>query len=1033
MNKFMTAIAAIVWLGLSADCGQTKADGPWLLDVDHRQLVSRADLVYQRPAARPVDGQPIGNGRMGTMVWTSPGAIEFQINRVDVFAVNRNHRGIRSGGADYCGGCARVTVEVGGAPFEAGETFRQSVSLYDAECTIAGNKVSVRCFVSAAADVLVLEVDDQRAAPQALRVKVSMLRQPEVKNGEHVARSSFSDVADRVVLAQRFQERDHDNSSAVAAMILGEGVTVEAPSAQERVLVAPAVAGKRLMLITSAADWGPGADVDTAATSILAGMAARSVDELRGEHVAWWSQFWSRTFVHLASADGVAEFMERIRTLQLYCMASSSRGTLPPKWNGSIFAVANDARSWGAQFWVWTTEISYFPLHAADAGELVDPWFEMYVKHLPAAKEAARQRWGAEGAYFLEAGPFDGPVVLPDEIAKEYQEVYLGRKTVKDLSAAARALGQYECVLTQFADGHSFRGVAGRYSFVSHIASSGSEIAAQAWWRYRYTGDRQWLRSHAYPLLRETVEFYRSLTRKGADGRYHLTVGLNQHEGGYGTHDGLLDLASIRSTAPLAIRAAEILGVDEELRAKWDEFLKNLVPYPMSSDPRTYGVVKDCKIDVWASGVPGDVPHDRFVGEHHENILWPVFPCEDWTLESGNPEVDRIVQTLAELNMFYRGLASGSLDTMSSALRTPIMAARIGLRESLPTVLANHYRVYAPLPNGFSLFEGATDHSIEHLGGISTALNEALLQSLSPRPGEPEVIRVFPACPPSWDAAYRLLARGGFLVSSAIRKGNVDLVEIESRRGETCRLRNPWGKPCQVQQVDGPSRQLAGEVLEFETKPGARYRVLPQGASLPARRQIQTPPTGKPWSYRITLASGKQAKGTVGLAGVPGVFRNVTADNTSGASSPWSERSANSPADNLWTELAPGWTDKTSHGVLIAYPGELPPLLTTRVSGLVEGTYDVYVRYAGFSGDANWGAIEAALHGQPLRRFTQADGENLGTWGPIGDQVLQAKLGTVTGTSIALDVQRATDGVSWGTGYWGIAYRKVGEAADVNR
>jgi len=30
--------------------------------------------------------------------------------------------------------------------------------------------------------------------------------------------------------------------------------------------------------------------------------------------------------------------MDRLRTLQLYYMGSSSRGALPPKWNGSIFA-----------------------------------------------------------------------------------------------------------------------------------------------------------------------------------------------------------------------------------------------------------------------------------------------------------------------------------------------------------------------------------------------------------------------------------------------------------------------------------------------------------------------------------------------------------------------------------------------------------------------------------------------------------------------------------------------------------------------
>jgi len=30
----------------------------------------------------------VGNGRMGSLVWTSPSALKFQINRVDVFSVD---------------------------------------------------------------------------------------------------------------------------------------------------------------------------------------------------------------------------------------------------------------------------------------------------------------------------------------------------------------------------------------------------------------------------------------------------------------------------------------------------------------------------------------------------------------------------------------------------------------------------------------------------------------------------------------------------------------------------------------------------------------------------------------------------------------------------------------------------------------------------------------------------------------------------------------------------------------------------------
>jgi len=857
--EFLVVIAG---LGIVAAQSHAEASAPWLLEVDYRQFVSQADLIYERPAAAPVQGQPIGNGRMGTMIWTSPGAIHMQINRVDVFAVNRNHAGKREGPADNCGGTANITIELGGQPLLAGKTFRQRLSLYGAECTLDGNGVKVRCFVSAVEDVLAIEVDDRRATPKPLRVKVSMLREPEARTGGHVARSAFVDGPNRVSLVQRFQEKEHYNASAVAVAIVEDGVEVEAPSEKERVVVAPAARGKRTVLISSAAAWQPGADVGAAASTVLKRATQRPLEDLRREHGAWWSDFWSRTFVDLTSGDGVADFMERLRTLQLYYMASSSRGRLPAKWNGSIFTVDGDRREWGAQFWVWTTEASHYPLHAADASELTDPFFDMYVQQLPNAEKAAMQRWGVGGAYFLEAGPFDGPVVLPDEIGREYQDVYRGRKTIHELSPAAVALGQYECVLTQFADGNSVRGEAGRYSYCSHMAASGSELAAQAWWRYRYAGDRQWLATHAYPLLKGTVEFYRGLAQKGSDGRYHIW-GTNQHEAFWGVNDGQVDLAAIRGTVPLAMRAAAILDLDLDLRTKWQEFLENLTPYTMGSDPESQsleaGVLAE---DVWSVGHLGEVQ-----GQHHvigTALEWPVFPFEDWTLETRHPEMDRIVHKIADLNPTRIAIREGG--QFNTAVRSPISGVRMGRGEELPLIMASYYQQsFAPLPNAFSLFEGAADQSIEHLGILGTVLQESLLQSVSARPGEPEVIRVFPACPRQWQASFRLLARGGFLVSASLRNGEVSFIELQSRRGETCRLRNPWGEACSITQLNGPSQVLEGELLQFDTVSGQRYRVFPTGTPPPAARRVQTQPTGKPWSYTTTLPGGKRVTATVGM------------------------------------------------------------------------------------------------------------------------------------------------------------------------
>ena len=762
---------------------------------------------------------------MGTMVWTSPAAVHLQLNRCDVFAVDRHHDRRQAEDTDYCGGCAQVTVELGGQVFKPTEAYTQRLSLYDAECTVTGEDVSVTCFVSAADDALAMEVDDRRDAPRPVRVTVSMWRPPEVCTGDHRAEYSFSVTNGRVLLIQQFTQGDHYCASAVAVAALGGPARTEIAGERSRTIACPATSGHTTVLFSTAASWSPGEDVRAVALRVIDRTAARPLAELRAEHRQWWAGFWSRTRVHLTSADGVADAMERVRTRHLYYMASSSRGALPPKWNGSIFTTEGDHRHWGAQYWVWTTEMHYFPLFAADAADLTDPYFDMYRRQLTRCEGAALQRWGAGGAFFPETAPFDGPVILPDDVADEYRDVLLGGKSASHLSPRARALGQYDGSLRVLACAREEL-AAGRYTWISHVMSSGCELAVQAWWRYRHTGDSEWLRSHCYPLLRGAVEFYRHLAERGADGLWHV-YGTNVHEDFWGAHDGIWDLSAIRGAAPLAIRAAEILGVDEPLRRQWRDLLDNLAPYPMGSDPQaqalTGAVLAD---DVWAAGHLGHVD-----GQHNPEDVWlnPIFPFEDWTLETRDDPVDAIAHRAVELAPRMQSILEG--DTCNTAIRSPIAVARAGHGEALPSVLESYYAAFAPLGNGWSLFEGADQaHSIEHLGCIAMSLQEGLLQSLSPSPGEPEVISVFPAWPLAWDAEFELLARGGFLVSSAIREGEVESVEIESRLGEECRLRNPWGSPCDVASRSGTRCLLAGDVLSFDTEPGVKYRVAPTAA-----------------------------------------------------------------------------------------------------------------------------------------------------------------------------------------------------------
>src|SRR5690242_2242390 len=116
---------------LAADTGHNP------LSVDYWKLVSRADLDYDQPASRSEEGMPVGNGRMGSLVWTTPSALQFQINRADVFAEDARTVSFPQADSDYASGCGYVDINLvdAGDDVFAGKDFHQHLSVYDALMT----------------------------------------------------------------------------------------------------------------------------------------------------------------------------------------------------------------------------------------------------------------------------------------------------------------------------------------------------------------------------------------------------------------------------------------------------------------------------------------------------------------------------------------------------------------------------------------------------------------------------------------------------------------------------------------------------------------------------------------------------------------------------------------------------------------------------------------------------------------------------------------------------------------------------------
>ena len=99
-------------LGCSEKPSMNEQQDSAIMDMDFRQLVSEADLIYDEPVSRSEAGMPVGNGRMGSLVWTTPSSLKMQINRADVFAMNKSTNSFPRRHTDYASGCGYVDINL---------------------------------------------------------------------------------------------------------------------------------------------------------------------------------------------------------------------------------------------------------------------------------------------------------------------------------------------------------------------------------------------------------------------------------------------------------------------------------------------------------------------------------------------------------------------------------------------------------------------------------------------------------------------------------------------------------------------------------------------------------------------------------------------------------------------------------------------------------------------------------------------------------------------------------------------------------
>ncbi|MEI7899819.1 MAG: hypothetical protein WCK89_06170 [bacterium] len=825
-----TAIALLAGCNANAAAAAGTPEGSTMITMDYAKYLAPIDLHFTKPT-KPIDGIPLGNGRMGTLVWIDEAGsgLHFNFGRPDVF-----YRGSATTTFSYTSHTdgnskvGHVDISFAGSPFA--KTCNQDLHAYDGYEGVQGVNVSARIVAWRDRDVFAIEITDNRDEPSAITVDMKRM-QPDLTTNLYQRATTQSQQDHMLILKQVFSEKCdtgiavNDFYCASACAVAVQGRTVTATDSQ---LTIPAAKGTFTIYVGSAASMTPSEDVVALAAAEVRAALATTFKAIFDSTAAQWHDFWRKSFIYLPATHDrpFDESFDQHWLYYLYGMNTCQRGKYPVIANGAIFNVQDGWQYWGSMYWWFNSSRQTLTpvFEQANHAELADPYFSMLSWQFPRINKVAIQYFGAgkDAIWIGETFPFDGPEVMPDN-TRDWPK----RET-------------RSCWETRWSGGTC-----------SRLLYNTAEAVQWYWERYEYTHDFAWLKERAYPMIKGAAELYRTYpgSKLEADGKYHVNNTSWAETYLDGVRDCINDLASIRGIFPVATQAAKLLKVDAELVPLWQDMLNKLAPYPTSADPRGMGVLQLADEPVYAIGIgddkrPGSNADPRMMMVNIFDLVntetklthpaeWQMAMNTLRAMNTGKQVADGVGKD--EINRFF-----GLMARMGSADWVKKCFAAMGRHWKNPDDpwpgFPNRIRQYNP-EGGFAL-------DWQHDGTFSEGLGQALLQSGAAAPGGTPIIRVFPAWPSDMDASFSLRAKGDFLVTSLMKSGKVDFIEVTSQRGGPCMLRNYWGKQSVDLYRNNKKRETpTAELLTFDTGKGENIVIVKSGT--------------KPADFRVTLPAAE--------------------------------------------------------------------------------------------------------------------------------------------------------------------------------
>jgi alpha-L-fucosidase 2 len=308
---------------------------------------------------------------------------------------------------------------------------------------------------------------------------------------------------------------------------------------------------------------------------------------------------------------------------------------------------------------------------------------------------------------------------------------------------------------------------------------SGPWLCAHLYEHYRFTQNREFLRERAYPIMKGSAEF--CLAWLMEDGKGHLiTCPSWSTENNFLSPDGkvamtsaacTMDIALIRELFLNCMDAAKELGVDTAFSRKLREARERLLPYQIGK----YGQLQEWSIDF----------EESTPGQRHMSHLYPLYPGGEIT-PRGTPALARAARISLERRLINGGAYTGWSRSWAIGLWARLADGNKAW-ESLCKLMqdSTNLNLFDSHPNGkASIFQ------IDGNFGTTAAIAEMLMQSHT------GVIEFLPALPEAWQEGLitGLRARRAMELDLRWRNGKAMEAVLHPTDSGSYRLRAPLGQ-----------------------------------------------------------------------------------------------------------------------------------------------------------------------------------------------------------------------------------------------